>query len=247
MATAAMGTRFEVVIALGLSVGQAFGPADLRAIGELALAEIDDWHARLSRFAPDSWVSHVNRTAATEPVRCDDEVWALLSDARAVWVASDGAFDITRGQGEALALDPERRTVAFSRPGVAIDLGGIGKGHAIDCCARLLRSHGVGSAFVHGGTSSGAGIGVDADGMPWRVAVPGESQALLVTDRAFSLSDAAGQTRPHIVDRQGADVVAGRVAVVGPSARMADAWSTALVVLGRVPAAFPADYEVRMY
>lgn len=231
----------------GRCVGQALRPADLRSIGELVLAEIDEWHARLSRFAPDSWVSHVNRTAATEPVRCDDDLWALLSDARAVWLASDGAFDITRGHGDALVLDPDRRTAAFSRAGVQIDLGGIGKGHAIDCCVRLLRSHDVSSAFIHGGTSSGAGIGADAAGLPWRVSVPDQSHSFVVSDRAFSLSDAAGQASPHIVDRQGADVVTGRVAVCGPSARLADAWSTALVVLGLVPATFPADYEVRMY
>jgi hypothetical protein len=31
--------------------------------------------------------------------------------------------------------------------------------------------------------------------------------------------------------------------VIGPSARLADAWSTALVVLGRVPAGFPPDFS----
>jgi hypothetical protein len=33
--------------------------------------------------------------------------------------------------------------------------------------------------------------------------------------------------------------------VIGPSARLADAWSTALAVIGTVPAAFPRTYTAR--
>jgi thiamine biosynthesis lipoprotein ApbE len=73
-------------------------------------------------------------------------------------------------------------------------------------------------------------------------------------DESFSLSDEASQPDApdgrHIVDPRQAGAAAPthaarRVIVTGPSARVADAWSTALVVLGVRPPAFPANYTAR--
>ncbi len=200
------------------------------------MAEIDEWHERLNRFSSDSWISHVNRTAADDAVRCDDDVWALLVDAETVWRESGGAFDITRGHGEALLLDSTNRTVRFDDPSMSLDLGGIAKGHALDCCARVLRAHGVTSAFLHGGTSSGIAIGPDATGKPWKIAVGGE--VLRLDDSAFSVSDAGAQAHPHIVDPRSGLPIEGtttEVVVTGSSSRLCDAWSTAYVVLGPTP------------
>ena len=72
LATAAMGTRFEIVLAAGAG--------DLMAAGEAAIAEICDCHARLSRFASDSLVSHLARTAPATPVRLDGETFRLFAD-----------------------------------------------------------------------------------------------------------------------------------------------------------------------
>lgn len=235
-----MGTRFELVLP---------PDATLQPVGELVMADIDEWHQRLSRFAPDSWVSHVNRTAAAEPVRCDDEVWQLLVDAQSVWRDSGGAFDITRGHGDALILNETSRSVRFGRAGMALDLGGIGKGHAIDRAVHLLRAHGVTSAFLHGGTSSGCALGCDPSGNPWRVRLHDGPVApiLDLEDTAFAVSDAASQPRAHIVDpRSGTHVESEErreaVAVTGPSARLCDAWATALVVLGHTRAQRPGQH-----
>jgi FAD:protein FMN transferase len=251
-----MATRFELVLPAANTA------AALAPIGELVMAEIDEWHQRLNRFAPDSWITHVNRTAAAAAVRCDEDVWEMLVNAHTVWQQSGGAFDITRGHGHALILDAATRTVRFGEPTMAIDLGGIAKGHAIDCCARLLRANGVTSAFLHGGTSSGVAIGLDPSGHPWKVdlgtpgpafanvrrgsrcpelsprgkASAGFASGLRIVDFAFSVSDAGSQSHPHIVDpRSGAPVepqAPGVVVVTGPSARLCDAWSTAYVVMG---------------
>jgi thiamine biosynthesis lipoprotein len=238
-----MATRFELVLP---PVGPCVSPEQARAIGELVTDEIDEWHRRLNRFAPDSWVAHANRTAGVEPVRCDEDVWDLLVDAQNVWRESGGAFDITRGAGHAMVLDAGTRTVRFTDPSTQIDLGGIAKGHAIDCAARLLRAHGVTSAFLHGGTSSGIAIGLDPTGHPWQVdfGTSGlrNSDTAGLRDLAFSVSDADAQSHPHIVDPRTGAPVAGEASVVvvtGPSARLCDAWSTAHVVLGETPAESP--------
>jgi thiamine biosynthesis lipoprotein len=117
---------------------------------------------------------------------------------------------------------------------VELDLGGIAKGHAIDLAARVIRQAGVDRAFVHGGGSSGIGLG-EAPAGPWRVALGPERGAPIVElrDQAFSVSTTV--ERSHIVDPTTGRPVAGprRAAVVGPSARLADAWTTALVVRGQ--------------
>ena len=260
-----MGTRFELAIVAEATsdVRKAWASAravDAGAVGESALREIEDWHRRLTRFEPDSWLCHINRTAAHEPVRLDDETFPLFADAVGVWRDSNGAFDITRGDGAALALDHETRILRFLHDGVSLDMGAIGKGHALDCAAACLRSHGLTRAFLQGGTSSGVALGRPADAGAWRIGLAPEAGAdvLDLVDESFSLSDEASQPDApfgrHIVDPRGAAPMsanaapthaARRVVVTGPSARLADAWSTALAVLGDVPSTFPAGYRAR--
>lgn len=243
LATWAMGTRFELAIP-GSS-------PSLRAAGAAAMEEIETWHRRLNRFAPDSLVSHINRTAATHPVQLDDQTFALFVEAERIRFASGGAFDVTLGGGHGIALDYDAWTVRFLQPDVSIDLGGIAKGHALDRAASLLWQFGVTSALLHGGTSSVVAIGTpraDSDG--WRIAIGSGDDAPVLTlrDRALSVSDPHSQRglglESHICDPRTGDTVVrpGQIAVVGPSARTADAWSTALVVLGEVPESFDSDY-----
>lgn len=259
-----MGTRFELLILEG--------SGSLRACGEGAVDEIEEWHRRLNRFAADSLLSHINRTAARERVRLDRDTFELLADAVQVWRASGGAFDMTvapaveapdlpgpaeRGRrlgGRAVSLDADDWTIALDDPGISLDLGGIAKGHALDRAGTLLRSHGVTAALLHGGTSSVLAIGSPRETDGWRVAIGKGDGARVVhlSDEALSVSDAQGQahlgTAAHIVDpRTGAGVMGtGGTAVRGPSARLCDAWSTALVVLGSVPDTFPAGYEAML-
>jgi thiamine biosynthesis lipoprotein len=280
LATAAFGTRVEVVIAAGAG--------DWRAAGEAALEEVEGWHARLSRFSGDSLVSHLARTAHRAAVRLDADTVALFADALAVWRASSGAFDVTlagalarqgfppsaaasvpglhtrpdggtvdvasaavEGGMATIDLDEARWSVRFRQPGVMLDFGAIAKGHALECAARTLRAAGITAALLHGGTSSVVALGAPPGDAGWRVAIgPGaQRRALALADMALSVSDPASQAtaaaRAHILDPRTRAPVAARgiVAVTGPSARLADAWSTALAVLGSVPPGFPEDYR----
>ncbi|MDH5316043.1 MAG: FAD:protein FMN transferase [Gemmatimonadota bacterium] len=236
-----MGTRFELVLGGG-------DPVALRPVGEAALEEIAACHERFNRFDDASLLSHIHRTAAIRPVPLDSDSFALFADARAVWRGSGGAFDPTvpARAMDALILDPTRRTVALSRPGVTLDLGAIAKGHALDLAARLLREHGVTSAFLHGGTSSALGIGSPPEGT-WRVALP-DGRTVDLTDAALSVSAVWGENpHPTIDPRTGAALTGSRqVAVIGPSARLADAWSTAILVLGEQPATLGQEWTVHL-
>ena len=67
-----------------------------------------------------------------------------------------------------------RRTVAFDREGVVINLGSIGKGFAIDRAAEVIRAHWwPTSALIHGGRSSLYALGSPPDdfGGRWPVAL----------------------------------------------------------------------------
>jgi thiamine biosynthesis lipoprotein len=243
LATFAMGTRFEIVL-------DGDDPHRLRPIGETALAEIEDWHDRLSRFDSGSFVSYLNARAASAPVSLDEDLFELLAECVAVHGLSGGAFDVTVGTGP-LVLDDEARTVRFAQQGTSIDLGGVGKGHALDRAAAILREHGVACALLHGGTSSAVAIGAPPDEPAWRIGLRCDAGARVVRlcDAALSVSGERGRTVGrdgeaigHVVDPRAAAPPrsARRAAVVGPSARQADIWSTALLVLGRRPRSMPA-------
>lgn len=237
LATAAMGTRFELVI-------DTDRPGRHRGAAEAALEAVDACHTRFSRFIPDSLVAHLARISPGTPVRLDRETFELFEDAVAVWRDSGGAFDLTDGGGamDAIRLDARRRTLALDRPGLLLDLGAIAKGHAVECAARILRDAGVDSAFVHGGTSSAAAIGPRV----WYVSLQ-DGDVLGLQETALGVSRTGHQTPHPTIDpstRRPLEVER-YVAVTGPSVRLCDAWATAAAVLGRRPPGLPASYEVR--
>lgn len=140
--------------------------------------------------------------------------------------------------------------------GVQLDLSAIAKGHAVDRIAdRLAREPGVSGVLVEiGGELHGHGL--RPDGQPWwveveRPALPAQeahAEALPITRVALHglavatsgdyrrfFVDADGRRHPHTIDpRTGAPVRHGvaSVTVVAPRCMLADAWSTALTVLG---------------
>jgi thiamine biosynthesis lipoprotein ApbE len=95
-----------------------------------------------------------------------------------------------------------------------------------------------------GGTSSVIAVGAPPDAPAWRVGLARGHRLPFIDlcDGALSVSRPFSQVRDdktHIVDpRSHAGITHRRFAVViGPSACEADAWSTALAVLGERPAA----------
>jgi len=79
-----------------------------------------------------------------------------------------GAFDVTLGTGlHLLALNPAEHSVAVvaragAGPRSRVDLGGIGKGYAVDQMVAILRDWKIDSALVHTGQSSVFAVGVPA-------------------------------------------------------------------------------------
>jgi len=132
---------------------------------------------------------------------------------------------------------------AVLEAGAALDAGGIGKGIALDAIAARLRVGGASAAFLDFGGSSQLAIGAPPDAPEgWSVLVVGVSLGsahgtVAVRDGAVSTSRALGggaDEGPIIDPRTRAPVPPPRLAtVLASDATTADAWSTALVVLGR--------------
>lgn len=228
-----MGTRFEIVVATDDESGT-------RPVLEAAIHEIERLHTQLTRFARESLLSHVNRTAWQTPARLDRSTFDLFRQAAYIGELSGGAFDVTLGSG-GFRLDETRCSIALQTPDTRLDLGGIAKGYALDRAGSVLRDAGVTAALLHGGTSSVLAIGAPPDAAAWRIAIAHTHNVQVeLRDNALSVSRPYAQIidgRTHIFDPRssGARLRDSISIVTCASAMMADAWSTAISVLGYIP------------
>lgn len=251
-------------------------PARARAAASAALDEIDRLEGVLSSWRDDSELARFNRAAALGPAPCSVDLAAVLDSALVLARLTEGAFDPTvgslmdawdlRGEGRVpsaavleaarertgwpgLALDHGVRgegTGRFLKPGMALDLGGIGKGFALDRAAATLARLGVRRALINlGGEVMALG-----EGHTVTVAHPASRLTPVVelevgagcvstsgqSERGFT---AGGVRHGHVLDpRAGRPApTAASVTVVCRSATRADALATALLVMGRERAA----------
>ncbi len=143
-------------------------------------------------------------------------------------------------------LEASSRAVSFDAPGVGLDLGGIGKGFALDAAARLLKGRGFRSMLLDfGGQVLAIGFPPGGETWPVGIAAPGRRAEAAtwigVRDRSVSTS---GNDERHINGPEGPighildpalrapARYAGSVTVVTPDATTADALSTGLFVMG---------------
>ncbi len=277
----AMGTSFEV-IALG-------GDTDyVEEAAAAAFDELDRLELELSRFMESSDVSQIAALKRGGRARVGIAAFEALKLARTVHSETDGAFDVTVGAlfscwfsedgsprtpsedeiasamkrtgMRLLDINEQDHSVGVASGGVRIDLGGIGKGYALDRMAELLRDWSVDAALVHGGQSSVVAIGSPPDRDAWQIRLgdpegdsQGDSRALgsydLPGGRALSGSGAflgalrqaqdadtelvEGVGGRHIIDPRTGRPSEGSIGAwaVAPSAALADALSTAFIVM----------------
>lgn len=139
--------------------------------------------------------------------------------------------------------------------GVTLDFCAIAKGHGADLVARRLRDAGIPAALVEVGGEL-FGYGRKPDGAPWRVVVEGcaeESEpppgieppplrtveldglAIATSGDRWHAFEHDGQRLSHTIDPRTGRPVHGApvaVSVIDATAMQADAWATALTVMG---------------
>ena len=232
------------------------------------LRRIDDL---MSHYKPESQLSQINQYANERAVQVDKELFDLIKLSTHYSQITEGAFDITYASvgylydyprhirpteeqireklpsvnWRNMLLDEEHHTVRFEHPGMRIDLGGIGKGYAVDRGIDILKARGIARALVTAGGDSRI-IG-DRMGRPWLVAVRHPDNPNKVVTRiplsnsAVSTSgdyeryfDEGGVRYHHIIDpRTGHSASKVRSAtILAPTATQTDGMSKTAFVLG---------------
>ena len=139
------------------------------------LDEIRRLEELLSTWIPTSELSQVNAAAGRESIQVSQETFEVLTQSLEVAKLTQGGFNIALGpavnawdvSGEGhvpsqedlealrpqielsnLQLDEITRSVWLRRPGMSIDVGGIGKGYAADLAAKVMRTTGATAGVV---------------------------------------------------------------------------------------------------
>jgi thiamine biosynthesis lipoprotein len=229
----------------------------------------------LSDYRPDSELNAITTAAVRRAVPVSQDLFAVLRASQNLAEATGGAFDITQGPvirlwrearrtgrvpdppalGEAarrsgfrkLHLDVENRTAKLDVPGMALDVGGIGKGYAASEALEVLRKRGIRRALV--AVSGDLAFGDAPPGQRgWRIGLHSEDASVVgvpaiveLTNAAVSTSgsseqhlDVDGRRYSHIIDPASGmglmeDVT---VTVIARHGMDADGLDTAISVLG---------------
>ncbi len=220
-----------------------------------AFALLDRLEGQLSRFITNSDVSRINASPVGQPVIVGLETFACLELAQGLSRLTQGAFDVTLGRWtravdgvgpvdfspspgmRALELDKEALTVSRTSPDVQLDLGGIGKGFALDQMAGVLRTWGFQRALLHGGGSTVLALDGPEGSQGWPVTMSDPRDKTKVLKKLAinhtALSGSANLDHDHIFNPRTGKIVTDRLAAwaYGADATAADALSTAFMIL----------------
>ena len=228
----------------------------------------------MSDYDPDSELSRLSDLAGSgKAARISDSLFKVLQEGQLLGGRTDGAFDVTAGSSTRLwrrarrlkrmpsedvikiannssgfrylKLDKSQKTAELLKEGMRLDLGGIGKGFALDEAFKVLISNGFSKVLV----SAGGDILV-GDPPPgkqgWKIALLGlsdseaeyvllENSAIATSGDLFQFFDFGGKRYSHIIDpRTGLAISEQRlVHVLAPKAMQADSLATAISVIGQ--------------
>jgi len=235
----------------------------VEAAVDRAFAAVEQIHRLMSFHDPASDVGRLNREAASRAVTVHSLTSAVLEAALDLHRRSSGVFDITvapllqeRGllpkhdgrpphrpaaaaRGVAIELLSGQR-VCYAHPGVAIDLGGIAKGFAVDRAIAALRESGVTHGVVNAGGdlfAFGTPVAVDLrdprDFGRTLCRVTLHDEALASSGGRFDpLAATAPATSAVINPATGRAAVVAGASVAAPTCMIADALTKVVMIAG---------------
>src|SRR3990167_3584876 len=264
--TILMGSDIEIIISHDSEekVNTAFDAA----IGEFKRIENG-----MSEWIEGTPVSNINQKAGKEAVVVPEELFKVISAAQKVSALSNFDFDISWasmrglwkfGKGEErvpspqeirqrlplvnyknIELDEVKKTVFLKKEGMAIGLGGIAKGYAVDMAMQAMVNLGIKNAIIKAGGDMR--IQGTKDGKPWDVGIkhPRDRKKLLgkLNLSNISISTSGDYERyfikdgvlyHHIMDPKTGYPSRGcqSVTILAPDTMTSDALSTAVFILG---------------
>lgn len=255
-----MGTYARVLI---------YGGTDADA--DAAFLRIKELDSLLSDYDPESEVSEISRMAGRHPVKASPDVLRVLKEALYVAGETGGAFDPTigaltvgvyrfgRGGGRVPSDEEVRKAkslvdyrdllirgdeVYLKREGMMLDLGGIGKGYAVEEAVQVLKRRGIKEGLV----SLSGDIKVFGHDIEIGVRDPngegtiasfhtGSGELAISTSGGYErVIDPLGKAYHHLLvpatGKPGRDFLSVTVILDGDSA-LADAYATSLFVMGK--------------
>jgi FAD:protein FMN transferase len=264
-----MGTAFTIVLYTG-------DEATASRASKAAFERIKSLDRTLTDYDPDSELMRLCTHAGGPPFAVSPDLFEVLDRSKTLYERSEGAFDVSiapvvrlwrRARREktlpdpellakardlvgsdAIKLDPSKRTVQLTRPGMKLDVGGIAKGYASEEAIKVLKREGISSALV-----AGSGDIVVSGPPPgragWKIAVAPlkaevdatEGPTILLKNAAVSTSGDAeqfveigGVRYSHVLDpKTGLGLTERRsVTVIAREGITADGLDTAACVLG---------------
>lgn len=254
-----MDTEVEIILPQGNEEDFTAAFTEMRRVEKL-----------MNVYDPESEISRVNRLADKEPIKISKEIFEVLKEALRYSRLTSGAFDVsirplshlwgTKGKLKEIPeareieerlplvnyrniiLDERNQTVEFKREGMAIDLGGIAKGYALDCAIRVLKERGVKEVLIN------AGGDIKVTGKrDWKIGLqhPRKEDEVLVViklkDQAIATTGdyqryfiREGKRYHHIINpKTGYSAVeCMSVTIIGPSAIQTDILATGVFILG---------------
>ena len=261
----AMGTVIEITL-----IGDDEGAANKAVLQ--AFQEIKRIETLMSPWLDSSDVIRINRSAGEGWAKVSSETLEVIKKAQEISELSEGSFDITVGPLTQLwriarekGIPPSTKDVKekldlvnfrdvsinregkvfLKKKGMAVDLGGIAKGYAVDRTFELLRSLGYKNLIVNAGGD--LRVGGTKNNQPWSIGIqdPRVSQKImakvLVSDTAVATSGDyekffihQDKRYHHIFNPKDGFPTEGcqSVTVVCKDGITADALATAVFVLG---------------
>jgi len=233
LACEAMATTFKVTVVHA-------DPLYARQAAAAALADLDRIEGRLSRFVETSDISRINRLERGQETVVQLDTFECLAIALEVGRETGGAFDVAYGSvapwsaGPRFELNAQTHSVRLLADGARLDLGGIGKGFALDRMAAILADWDLPAARLAASTSTILGIGspLGEEGWPITFGPECDLRRARLRNRALSGSGTAVKGS-HIIDPRTKRPVQGRFRAwaAAPAGALADALSTAFMVM----------------
>ena len=258
-----MGTSWNVHCALprGADPGEVRGAIETR---------LDDLVAQTSHWDATSALCRFNASPAGAIVELPDDLAAVIDLSLRIAHASAGAFDPAIGRLVDLwgfgppgpQPAPDDAAIAAARAGsgwrrlrwdaagrrllqpggLALDLSGIAKGHAVDAVADLLAERGIGHCLVEIGGEF-VGRGMKPDGDPWWVELENPPGIATPPIRVALHQYEVAKSADYVCGAHSIDPATGRsasngvtaVSVLASTAALADALATAITI------AYPDD------
>lgn len=228
---------------------------------------LEEIELELSRFLENSDISRIVALQRNEKLTLGRHAYACLALSQKMTRETEGAFDVaylsrgvntgtrehrakSRGKDpivterptnipELFTLDPANGEIRSLTEALTLDLGGIGKGYALDCMAEILNEWGLPRALLQGGRSSVLAMDAPQGQAGWNLAISdpdgvgGRLAGLNLRNRALGASGIL--QGPHI--KQPAsftgrhDKPVRATWTIGTGAAEMDAFSTAAMLI----------------